>query len=155
MFGKKNKGPSMEELIANLEYKMNIVEMLLERNERDSEVNLAMLKEMINEKQMSNDESFKKMEEKFNSLTKEVRCINIRVDDNVRRIEETSNNFGAVTDGLKTNITNNHENISQLENVIKNIKSDTKQDISKIKLDCDSRFQNVGKVYLSINKLES
>ena len=155
MFGKKNKGPSMEELIANLEYKMNIVEMLLERNERDSEVNLAMLKEMINEKQMSNDESFKKMEEKFDSLTKEVRCINSRVDDNVRRIEETSINFGAVTDGLKTNITNNHENISQLENVIKNIKSDTKQDISKIKLECDSRFQNVGKVYLSINKLES
>ena len=155
MFGKKNKGPSMEELIANLEYKMNIVEMLLERNERDSEVNLAMLKEMINEKQMSNDESFKKMEEKFNSLTKEVQCINRRVDDNVRRIEETSNNFGAVTDGLKTTITNNHENISQLENVIKIIKSDTKQDISKIKLDCDSRFQNVGKVYLSINKLES
>ena len=145
MFGKKNKGPSMEELIANLEYKMNIVEMLLERNERDSEVNLAMLKEMIKEKQMSNDESFKKMEEKFDSLTKEVRCINSRVDDNVRRIDETLINFGAVTDGLKTNITNNHENISQLENVIKNIKSDTKQDISKIKLECDSRFQNVGK----------
>ena len=155
MFGKKNKGPSMEELIANLEYKMNIVEMLLERNERDSEVNLTVLKEMINEKQISNDDSFKKMEEKFNSLTEEVRCLNSRVDDNVRRIEETSINFGVMTDGLKTNITKNHENITQLENVIKNIESDTKQDISKIKLDCDSRFQNVGKVYLSIYELES
>ena len=155
MFGKRNKGPSMEELIANLEYKMNIVEMLLERNERDSEVNLTVLKEMINEKQISNDDSFKKMEEKFNSLTEEVRCINSRVDDNVRRIEETSINFGVMTDGLKTNITNNHENITQLEDVIKNIESDTKQDISKIKLDCGSRFQNVGKVYLSIYELES
>ena len=155
MFGKRNKGPSMEELIANLEYKMNIVEMLLERNERDSEVNLAMLKEMINEKQISNDDSFKKMEEKFNSLTEEVRCLNSRVDDNVRRIEETSINFGVMTDGLKANITNNHENITQLDNVIKNIESDTKQDISKIKLDCDSRFQNVGKVYLSIYELKS
>ena len=150
MFGKRNKGPSMEELIANLEYKMNIVEMLLERNERDSEVNLTVLKEMINEKQISNDDSFKKMEEKFNSLTEEVRCINSRVDDNVRRIEETSINFGVMTDGLKTIITKNHENITQLDNVIKNMESDTKQDISKIKLDCDSRFQNVGKVYLSI-----
>ena len=68
MFGKKNKGPTSEELISNLEYKMDIVEMLMERNEREYSDNFTEIKEMINSQEKKSDASFQKVEEQLETI---------------------------------------------------------------------------------------
>ena len=68
MFGKKNKGPTNEELISNLEYKMDIVEMLMERNEKELSNNFTEIKEIINSQEKKSEESFQKVEEQLKTI---------------------------------------------------------------------------------------
>ena len=71
MFGKKKEGPTNEELIANLEHKMDIVEMLLEKFEKSEEENVEnihKLTEIINLQEQRNEERINNIEEKV-SLT--------------------------------------------------------------------------------------
>ena len=57
MFGKKNRGPTSEELISKLEYKMDIVEMLMEENEKKHADNFTELRDMINSQEKRSEEN--------------------------------------------------------------------------------------------------
>ena len=68
MFGKKSKGPTSEELISNLEYKMDIVEMLMEKNEKEHSDNFTEIKDMIYSQEKKSEESFQKLEEQLETI---------------------------------------------------------------------------------------
>ena len=88
MFGKKNRGPTSEELISNLEYKMDIVEMLMEKSEKEHSDNFTELREMIHSQEKRSEESIQKMDEQLQSIKDMLDCIQNDVDVNLNKMNE-------------------------------------------------------------------
>ena len=76
MFGKKaEKGPTMEQRFSSLELKMNVVEILLERNEEDLKEKFILINEKVENQANDSEKKIFEISESLKILTKEIQTL--------------------------------------------------------------------------------
>ena len=76
MFGKKaEKGPTMEQRFSSLELKMDVVEILLERNEEDLKEKFILINEKVENQANDSEKKIFEISESLKILTKEIQTL--------------------------------------------------------------------------------
>ena len=130
MFGKKNKGPTSEELISNLEYKMDIVEMLLEKSEKEHSDNFTELRDMIHTQERRSEQNIQKMDEQLKSIKDILECIQNDVDVNLKQINEEDKRMNLEICQINTDLTQSAEKAEEIGKIVLNFETHIKEDIS-------------------------
>ena len=144
MFGKKNKGPTSEELISNLEYKMDIVEMLLEKSEKEHSDNFTELRDMIHTQERRSEENIQKMDEQLKSIKDMFECIQNNVDANLKQINEVDKRINLEICRINTDLTQNVEKAEEIGKIVSNFETHIKEDISIVKKNFEEKIDSIG-----------
>ena len=81
MFGKKaDKGPTIEQCVASLEFKMKVVEMILETSESEIAEKFKMLHYDIDNSNTNYDDSIKDLQEKVDILSSESSTLKVELE---------------------------------------------------------------------------
>ena len=144
MFGKKNKGPSSEELISKLEYKMDIVEMLMERNEKEQIENFASIRAMINTQDKKSQESFQKVEEKLQSINDMIEYIRNDVDKNIKKIYDVDKNMNLEICQVSTDLIKSVKKAEGIEELVLNLERNIQEDISVVQENVETKIKMLG-----------
>ena len=144
MFGKKNKGPTSEELISNLEYKMDIVEMILEKSEKEHSDNFTELRDMIHTQERRSEENIQKMDEQLKSIKDMLECIQNDVDVNLKQINEEDKRMNLEICQINTDLTQSAEKAEEIGKIVLNFETHIKEDMSIVKKNIEEKIDSIG-----------
>ena len=144
MFGKKNRGPTSEELISKLEYKMDIVEMLMEKNEKDYADNFTELRDMINSQEKRSEENIQRMDEKLQSIKDMLEVIKSDLDVNCKKLSDVDTTVTLEIGQISSDLTKSFKKTEEVGEFVSNIERHIQEDISIVKKNIESKIDLIG-----------
>ena len=144
MFGKKNRGPTSEELISNLKYKMDIVEMLMEKSEKEHSDNFTELRDMIHSQEERSNESIRKIDEQLQSIKDMLDCIQNDVDVNLKKMNDVDTKMNLEICEIRANLTKSVKTTDEIQKCVTNFERQVQENISIVKQNFDEKIDFVG-----------
>ena len=144
MFGKKNRGPTSEELISNLEFKMDIVEMLMEKSEKEHADNFTELRGMIHSQEERSNESIKKIDEQLQSMKDMLDCIQNDVDVNLKKINDVDKKMNLEICQIRADLTKSVETSEEIKKCVTNFERHVQENISIVKQNFEEKIDFAG-----------
>ena len=144
MFGKKNRGPTSEEVISKLEYKMDIVEMLMEENEKKHADNFTELRDMINSQEKRSEENIQRMDEQLQSIKGMLAVINNDLDVNCKGINDVDKTVTLEIGQISSDLTKSIKKAEEVGEFVSKFERHIQEDISNVKKNIESKIELIG-----------
>ena len=144
MFGKKNRGPTSEELISKLEYKMDIVEMIMEKNKKEYADNFTELRDMIDSQDKRSEENIQRMDEQLKSIKDMLDVIKNDLDVKCKKLNDVNTTVTREIVQITSDLTKSLKKTEEVGEFVSNFERHIQDDISTVKKNIESKIDLLG-----------